>query len=179
MESGATGFAKGAAAGPPLAQPTLSACPYPVHGAKYPNFLQPCCNFCMADDFEPGWYATETIAQCCRQIAAAVTSHCRCSNGGRHVSREVMLAHGSCSGLVGAVVLPVVGVGVGAAQIMRGVANTPSAIKQARRWGRRDSAATLHKPPMPQCPTWYVAQQSDSSPGLTTVCASQGLECRT
>jgi len=37
------------------------------------------------------------------------------------------------TGLIGAVVLPVVGVGVGAAQIVRGVANTPSAIKQARR----------------------------------------------
>ena len=36
------------------------------------------------------------------------------------------------TGLIGAVVLPVVGVGVGAAQIVRGVANTPSAIKQAR-----------------------------------------------
>ncbi len=46
-------------------------------------------------------------------------------------------------GLVGAVVLPVVGVGVGAAQIVRGVANTPSAIKQARRQGQGHSAAAL------------------------------------
>ena len=38
----------------------------------------------------------------------------------------------SMAGLIGAVVLPVVGVGVGAAQIVRGVANTPSAIKQVR-----------------------------------------------
>ncbi|EEH54511.1 uncharacterized protein MICPUCDRAFT_34846 [Micromonas pusilla CCMP1545] len=44
------------------------------------------------------------------------------------------------AGLVSAVVLPVVGVGVGATQIVRGIANTPEAIAEAnagKRWNRR------------------------------------------
>ena len=35
-----------------------------------------------------------------------------------------------CTGVLGAVALPVVGVGVGVAQIVRGVANTPEAIRE-------------------------------------------------
>ncbi len=37
---------------------------------------------------------------------------------------------GQCTGVLGAVALPVVGVGVGVAQIVRGVANTPEAIRE-------------------------------------------------
>ncbi len=36
-----------------------------------------------------------------------------------------------CSGIVGAVVLPVTGVSVGAVQVVRGIINTPEAISQA------------------------------------------------
>ncbi|KAG2489546.1 hypothetical protein HYH03_011997 [Edaphochlamys debaryana] len=45
----------------------------------------------------------------------------------------VGLAGGVVSGLVGAVVLPVMGVGIGLAQAVRGFANTPRAIKQSAR----------------------------------------------
>ena len=37
---------------------------------------------------------------------------------------------GQCTGVLGAVALPVVGVGVGVAQIVRGVANTPESIRE-------------------------------------------------
>ena len=52
------------------------------------------------------------------------------------------------AGLVGAVALPVAGVVVGATQIVRGVANTPSAIKQARAAGAGVTAlqSCSHRP---------------------------------
>ena len=40
---------------------------------------------------------------------------------------------GALAGVAAAVVLPAVGVAVGATQIVRGVANTPNAIKQVRK----------------------------------------------
>ena len=46
-------------------------------------------------------------------------------------------------GVLGAVALPVVGVGVGVAQIVRGVANTPEAIREQHKGKSWDQVCTL------------------------------------
>lgn len=50
---------------------------------------------------------------------------------GAHQEGFKGFAKGAAAGLVGAVLLPVTGVAVGAAQVVRGCANTPEALKQA------------------------------------------------
>ncbi|KAG2485127.1 hypothetical protein HYH03_016114 [Edaphochlamys debaryana] len=68
----------------------------------------------------------------------------------------VGLAGGVVSGVVGAVVLPVTGVGIGLTQAVRGVANTPEAIKQSaqgkiwdegrREWVEKDMIVVAEAP---------------------------------
>ena len=47
------------------------------------------------------------------------------------------------SGVLGAAVLPVVGVGVGLTQMVRGVANTPEAIRETQRGKHWDTVSVL------------------------------------
>ena len=48
-----------------------------------------------------------------------------------------------CSGVAGAVILPVAGLGVGVAQVIRGAANTPEAIKESRQGRYWDQVCIL------------------------------------
>lgn len=61
-----------------------------------------------------------------------------------------------CAGVVGAVALPVVGVGVGVTQIVRGVANTPEAIREQQKGKTWDQVR----------PTSHVRAQSSACAGL-------------
>ncbi|KAL4451590.1 hypothetical protein ABPG75_007252 [Micractinium tetrahymenae] len=67
---------------------------------------------------------------------------------GAHQEGLAGFAKGAAAGLLGAVVLPVTGVAVGAAQVVRGAANTPEALKQAsagKHWDE-DSRAWIEPP---------------------------------
>lgn len=58
---------------------------------------------------------------------------------------------GHPAGVLGAAVLPVVGVGVGVTQMVRGVANTPEAIKETRsgkQWDKVRRALQAHSDAM-------------------------------
>ena len=52
-------------------------------------------------------------------------------------------APGYCAGILGAAVLPVVGVGIGVTQMVRGVANTPEAIREGQRGKHWDTVRSL------------------------------------
>ena len=71
-----------------------------------------------------------------------------------------------CAGVLGAVALPVVGVGVGVAQIVRGVANTPEAIREQHK-GKSWDQVTFNICPHEQActPCTHVMSISALTPG--------------
>lgn len=60
---------------------------------------------------------------------------------------------GAPTGVVGAVVLPVTGVGVGAVQLVRGVINTPEAVMQSSQGKLWDEVSCLRSGATPHAPS--------------------------
>ena len=52
---------------------------------------------------------------------------------GAHQEGFVGFAKGAAAGIASAVLLPVVGVGIGTAQVVRGLVNTPEALRESAR----------------------------------------------
>ncbi len=56
-----------------------------------------------------------------------------CSDSGSYLGSKLSASAHACAGVLGAVVLPVAGTGVGIAQVARGAWNTPEAIYETSR----------------------------------------------